>query len=165
MVQTTNGLSSSKRCAYCQIVRSELKPGVVLASIIYIWSPFTSLYKRVNWRIHADRFFWLITYLSWSNNMWRICIEQLTPADAHSTLAVRWPCVGTKLRPSTNHRLFTKAIYSNLCYVEIGIGNMRLASRYAITACREKVKKFQSGRKRNYRQLSFLHCFNGNFGG
>jgi len=39
----TNGLSSSKPCAYCQIVQSELKPEVVLATIIYILSPFTSL--------------------------------------------------------------------------------------------------------------------------
>jgi len=30
----TNELSSSKPCAYCQIVRSELKPGVVLTAII-----------------------------------------------------------------------------------------------------------------------------------
>jgi len=30
----TNGLSISKPCAYCRIVRSELKPEVVLATII-----------------------------------------------------------------------------------------------------------------------------------
>ena len=30
----TNALSSSKLCAYCRIVRSELKPEVVLAMII-----------------------------------------------------------------------------------------------------------------------------------
>jgi len=30
----TNGLSSSKPCAYCRIVQSELKPEVVLATII-----------------------------------------------------------------------------------------------------------------------------------
>jgi len=30
----TNGLSSSKPCVYCRIVRSELKPEVVLATII-----------------------------------------------------------------------------------------------------------------------------------
>ena len=30
----TNGLSGSKPCAYCRIVRSELKPEVVLATII-----------------------------------------------------------------------------------------------------------------------------------
>jgi len=30
----TNGLSSSKPCAYYRIVRSELKPEVVLATII-----------------------------------------------------------------------------------------------------------------------------------
>jgi len=30
----THGLSCSKPCAYCRIVRSELKPGVVLATII-----------------------------------------------------------------------------------------------------------------------------------
>jgi len=30
----TNGLCSSKPCAYCRIVRSELKPEVVLATII-----------------------------------------------------------------------------------------------------------------------------------
>ena len=34
------------------------------------------VYKRLKWRIHADQFFWLI-YLSWSNNMWWICIAQL----------------------------------------------------------------------------------------
>jgi len=56
----TNGLSSSKPCAYCQIVRSELKPEVVLASMYGLPS---LVYKRVNWRIHADPFFWL-TYLS-----------------------------------------------------------------------------------------------------
>jgi len=32
----TNGLSSSKPCAYCQIVRSELKPEVVLVTTIDI---------------------------------------------------------------------------------------------------------------------------------
>jgi len=58
------------------------------------------------------------------------------------TPTVWWLCVGTKPRPSTNHILFTKAIYSNLCYVEwvLGNGNMRSASRYTITACQEKVK-------------------------
>ena len=30
----TNGLSSSKACVYCWIVRSELKPEIVLATII-----------------------------------------------------------------------------------------------------------------------------------
>jgi len=30
----TNGLSSSKPCAHCRIVQSELKPEVVLATII-----------------------------------------------------------------------------------------------------------------------------------
>jgi len=70
----TNGLTSSKPCVYCQIVRSELKPEVVLATIIYRLPLL--VYKRVKWLIHADRFFWL-TYLSWSNNMWWICIAQL----------------------------------------------------------------------------------------
>jgi len=38
------------------------------------------------------------------------------------------------------------------------------ASKYTITACRAKAKfKFQSGRRQNYRQMSFLHCFNGLF--
>ena len=36
----------------------------------------------------------------------------------HPQYGGRGPCVGTKPRPSTNHRLFTKAIYSNSSYVE-----------------------------------------------
>jgi len=35
--------NQSQKVAYCQIVWSELKPEVVLATIIYISSPFTSL--------------------------------------------------------------------------------------------------------------------------
>jgi len=48
----------------------------------------------------------------------------------------------------------------------------RQCAMYSATACASctvtdvKINlKFVSGRRLNYRQLSFLHCFNGKFGG
>ena len=45
----TNGLSSSKPCAFCRIVWSELKPEVVLATIIRHLHPRS--FEWVEWRI------------------------------------------------------------------------------------------------------------------
>ena len=54
----TNGLSSSKPCAYCRIVRSELKPEVVLATII---DPERSKYPQnaYKWAGIAYKSYWL----------------------------------------------------------------------------------------------------------